>query len=108
MLTALDLRASLQLFLAERLPNAACTLVDTARSGATSVFFSVALLEHAASLVSARHALKGSGFTLMEVLCPEEEAQHQRLWPAYLAARAAHQRAQFTRARLRIDGVLVP
>ncbi|KAG1681609.1 hypothetical protein FOA52_014117 [Chlamydomonas sp. UWO 241] len=33
-----------------------------------------------------------------------EEAQHQALWPAFLAAKVAGKRAQFHRARLVVDG----
>ncbi|KAG1661077.1 hypothetical protein FOA52_004539 [Chlamydomonas sp. UWO 241] len=41
---------------------------------------------------------------VFEVLSDREEAQHQALWPAFLAAKVAGKRAQFHRARLVVDG----
>ncbi|KAG1681296.1 hypothetical protein FOA52_007342 [Chlamydomonas sp. UWO 241] len=41
---------------------------------------------------------------VFDVLSDREEAQHQALWPAFLAAKVARKRAQFHRARLVVDG----
>ncbi|KAG1678523.1 hypothetical protein FOA52_014557 [Chlamydomonas sp. UWO 241] len=41
---------------------------------------------------------------VFDVLSDREEAQHQALWPAFLAAKVAGKRAQFHRARLVVDG----
>ncbi|KAG1671474.1 hypothetical protein FOA52_003132 [Chlamydomonas sp. UWO 241] len=45
---------------------------------------------------------------VFDVLSDREEAQHQALWPAFLAAKVAGKRAQFHRARLVVDGERVP
>ncbi|KAG1665502.1 hypothetical protein FOA52_009763 [Chlamydomonas sp. UWO 241] len=45
-----------------------------------------------------------SSAAVFDVLTDREEAQHQALWPAFVAAKAAGKRAQFHRARLAIDG----
>ncbi|KAG1674411.1 hypothetical protein FOA52_012938 [Chlamydomonas sp. UWO 241] len=45
---------------------------------------------------------------IFDVLSDREEAQHQALWPAFLAAKVAGKRAQFHRARLVVDGERVP
>ncbi|KAG1676652.1 hypothetical protein FOA52_008782 [Chlamydomonas sp. UWO 241] len=41
---------------------------------------------------------------VFDVLSDREEARHQALWPAFVAAKAAGKRAQFHRARLAVDG----
>ncbi|KAG1665881.1 hypothetical protein FOA52_005370 [Chlamydomonas sp. UWO 241] len=41
---------------------------------------------------------------IFDVLSDREEARHQTLWPAFVAAKAAGKRAQFHRARLVVDG----
>ncbi|KAG1670437.1 hypothetical protein FOA52_010173 [Chlamydomonas sp. UWO 241] len=46
--------------------------------------------------------------SFFDVLSDREEAQHQALWPAFLAAKVAGKRAQFHRARLVVDGERVP
>lgn len=104
------LPAQLTAFLAERLSGPAVAVVDAVRTGpaaAPRIFFSVGSLAAADALVRARCALKGSGYVLMEVLSPEEQREHRQLWPLFLAARAKGQRAQFSRARLVVDGVRV-
>ncbi|KAG1662088.1 hypothetical protein FOA52_006895 [Chlamydomonas sp. UWO 241] len=45
-----------------------------------------------------------TNLAVFDVLSDREEAQHQALWPAFLAAKVAGKRAQFHRARLVVDG----
>lgn len=45
--------------------------------------------------------------TIFEVLTDREEQQRKALWPAFRAAMAAGRKAQFSRARLFVDGVQV-
>ncbi|KAG1675146.1 hypothetical protein FOA52_003369 [Chlamydomonas sp. UWO 241] len=49
----------------------------------------------------------GEQIVVFDVLSDREEAQHQALWPAFLAAKVAGKR-QFHRARLVVDGERVP
>ncbi|KAG1677949.1 hypothetical protein FOA52_001367 [Chlamydomonas sp. UWO 241] len=62
------------------------------------------------TVVRWRHALRnrqywsGPSAAVFDVLSDREEAQHQALWPAFVAAKAAGKRAQFHRARLVVDG----
>lgn len=83
------------------------TIVDVLRAGADSVYFEVATLEQADTLVRHRRHLKGTAFVLHEVLSAEERIQHARLMPQFLAARAKGVSAQFCRARLFVAGVAV-
>ncbi|KAG1662006.1 hypothetical protein FOA52_012177 [Chlamydomonas sp. UWO 241] len=46
----------------------------------------------------------GPSVAVFDVLSDPEEARHQALWPAFLAAKAAGKRVQFHRARLVVDG----
>ena len=48
-----------------------------------------------------------ASLTVFEVLSDQEEARRRVLWPAYLAAKAAGKPAQFSRARLLVDGAQV-
>jgi hypothetical protein len=97
-----------QAYLATRLSLAQpVSVTDAVRQGQRRIFFTVASLTQADSLVRARHALRGSGVALLEVLSPEEEGAHALLWPVYVAARDQGKRAQFRRAQLFIDGVRV-
>ncbi len=86
-------------------------VADAMRMGdqkaAHRVYMQVPTLELAEQLVSARHALKGSGVAVFDVLSPEERSLHRRLWPSYLAAVAEGRRAQFSRCCLKVDGVRV-
>ena len=61
----------------------------------------------ASAVVQFRHVLRGTGYTLHEVLSPAEQLRHAQLWPIFVAARDRGQHAQFSRARLVIDGVPV-
>ena len=67
------------------------------------IWFTVATMEAAEELLLNRCDLKGECFTVYDVLSPEERQQHARLWPQFLAARAAGKKAQFNRARLYVD-----
>jgi hypothetical protein len=70
-----------------------------------SIHFTAKTQELADELVRERHALKGKpGYGLFDVLSPNEKKAHAALWPLFKAARARGQRAQFNRARLKIDG----
>lgn len=72
------------------------------------ILFSVETQEEADALVRARREFKGRpGFGIFDVLSPEEEKAHAALWPQFLAARARGQKAQFNRARLKIDGKVI-
>ncbi|KAG1668727.1 hypothetical protein FOA52_014273 [Chlamydomonas sp. UWO 241] len=59
-----------------------------------------------AAAKEADHAARAA--EVFDVLSDREEAQHQALWPAFLAAKVAGKRAQFHRARLVVDGERVP
>ena len=95
-------------FLAERLPtDQPLAVVDAVRRGpnaAPCIFFEVATLAQADSLIQHRCALRGSGTTIFEALSADERRQQTALWPAFLAARDAGKRAQFKRAALFVDG----
>lgn len=67
------------------------------------IWFTVNSMEAAARVVLNRCDMKGECFTVYDVLSPEERQQHARLWPQFLAARAAGKKAQFNRARLYVD-----
>ncbi|KAG1655333.1 hypothetical protein FOA52_011226 [Chlamydomonas sp. UWO 241] len=62
------------------------------------------------TVVRWRHKLRRcvDSTAVFDVLSDREEAQHQALWPAFLAAKVAGKRAQFHRARLVVDGERVP
>ena len=95
-------------FLQDRFKGGPHWLVEDAvrqgPAGAPFVWFRVAKLEMAQALVTARCALKGTASFLFEVLTPEEQRQHDALWPLFLAARGAGKRAQFRRAVLLVGG----
>jgi hypothetical protein len=100
-------------FLKGHMPAAEFTVVDSvpmrpkqAKSGATvhRYFIQVGSLREADSLVSHRCLLKGTGYTLMDVLTEVEQAEHDRLWPSFITERERGRRAQFCRARLYIEG----
>ncbi|KAG1655050.1 hypothetical protein FOA52_003806 [Chlamydomonas sp. UWO 241] len=78
--------------------------------GAARILFTVGSADVADAVVCSRCGLKGSGSgsSIFEALSDRERAQHKALWPAYEAARAAGQKAQFRRARLLVDGLPVP
>lgn len=97
-------------------------IVDFRKTGSKDrpfIEFRVLTLRDAEEVVAQRHRFKqwtpqvvdGRGtpadFTIFDVLCPEEAAQHALLFPRFLAARRAGKRAQFTRACLRVDGVII-
>ena len=95
-------------FLTERLPSEQpWTVVDAVRRGpdaAPCIFFEVATLAQADSLIQRRCALKGTGTTIFEALTAEEQRQQAALWPAFLAAKRAGTPAQFKRAVLIVGG----
>jgi hypothetical protein len=104
------MRAFVTSVMAEFMPGAIVHVVDAVRMGPSSaprVFFLVETLEQADAVVRHRSGLKGSSFTMFDVLSPEERQLHTRLWPRFLAAVAQGQKAQFQRARLFVDGVVV-
>ncbi|KAG1679935.1 hypothetical protein FOA52_006999 [Chlamydomonas sp. UWO 241] len=76
--------------------------------GAARILFTVGSADVADAVVRSRCGLKGSGSSIFEALSDRERAQHKALWPAYEAARASGQKAQFRRARLFVDGLPVP
>ena len=105
-----DQPGRVEAFLRERMPAASIHVVDAIRIGGASeprIYFEVASLAQADALVQHRHAFKGSGITVYEVLTSDEAREHARLWPAFLKARAEGRRAQFRRAVLLVDGVRV-
>jgi hypothetical protein len=100
----------LQAFISQRLPGAHVSVIDALRLGpatAPRMLLTVASLADADAVVQHRHLLKGSGFTLFDVLSPEEHRQHARLWPRFVEARSRGLPAQFHRARLVVDGARV-
>ncbi|KAG1677721.1 hypothetical protein FOA52_001033 [Chlamydomonas sp. UWO 241] len=84
--------------------------VEPRGSGVLRVLFTVASDAVADTVVRWRHELRRcvDSTAVFDVLSDREEAQHQALWPAFLAAKVAGKRAQFHRARLVVDGERVP
>ncbi|KAG1668843.1 hypothetical protein FOA52_004938 [Chlamydomonas sp. UWO 241] len=76
------------------------------RGGVLRVLFTVTSDVAADNVVRYRHRLRSGGrmSNIFDVLSDREEARHQALWPAFVAAKAAGKRAQYHRARLVIDG----
>ncbi|KAG1664907.1 hypothetical protein FOA52_006253 [Chlamydomonas sp. UWO 241] len=84
--------------------------VEPRVGGVLRVLFTVASDAVADTVVRWRHALRrcvDPSTAVFDVLSDREEARHQALWPAFVAAKAAGKRAQFHRARLVVDGELV-
>ncbi|KAG1668835.1 hypothetical protein FOA52_004929 [Chlamydomonas sp. UWO 241] len=84
--------------------------VEPRGGGVLRVLFTVASDAVADIVVRWRHELRRcvDSTAVFNVLSDREEAQHQALWPAFLAAKVAGKRAQFHRARLVVDGERVP
>jgi hypothetical protein len=59
----------------------------------------------AEDMVSARHVLKGTDYSLHDVLTEDEQQAHDLLWPDFIEAQERGKLAQFNRARLHVDGV---
>ncbi|KAG1676141.1 hypothetical protein FOA52_004981 [Chlamydomonas sp. UWO 241] len=80
--------------------------VEPRGGGVLRVLFTVASDAVDDTVVRWRHELRRcvDSTAVFDVLSDREEAQHQALWPALLAAKVAGKRAQFHRARLVIDG----
>ncbi|KAG1662428.1 hypothetical protein FOA52_004009 [Chlamydomonas sp. UWO 241] len=80
--------------------------VESRGGGVLRVLFTVASDAVADTVVRWRHELRRcvDSTAVFDVLSDREEAQHQALWPAFLAAKVAGKRAQFHRARLVVDG----
>ncbi|KAG1675746.1 hypothetical protein FOA52_012402 [Chlamydomonas sp. UWO 241] len=80
--------------------------VEPCGGGVLRVLFTVASDAVADTVVRWRHELRRcvDSTAVFDVLSDREEAQHQALWPAFLAAKVAGKRAQFHRARLVVDG----
>ncbi|KAG1657937.1 hypothetical protein FOA52_003016 [Chlamydomonas sp. UWO 241] len=81
--------------------------VEPRVDGVLRVLFTVAFDAVADTIVRWRHALRrcvDPSAAVFDVLSDREEACHQALWPAVVAAKAAGKRAQFHRARLVVDG----
>ncbi|KAG1680971.1 hypothetical protein FOA52_009930 [Chlamydomonas sp. UWO 241] len=81
--------------------------VEPRGGGALRVLFTVASDAVADTVVRWRHELRRcvDSTAVFDVLSDREEAQHQALWPAFLAAKVAGKRAQFHRARLVVDAM---
>ncbi|KAG1669379.1 hypothetical protein FOA52_004030 [Chlamydomonas sp. UWO 241] len=80
--------------------------VEPRGGGVLRVLFTVASDAVVDTVVRWRHELRRcvDSTAVFDVLSDREEAQHQALWPAFLAAKVAGKRAQFHRARLVVDG----
>ncbi|KAG1675236.1 hypothetical protein FOA52_016267 [Chlamydomonas sp. UWO 241] len=81
--------------------------VEPRAGGVLRVRFTVASDAVADMVVRNRCCLSyyvDSSAAVFDVLSDRKEAQHQALWPAFVAAKAAGKRAQFHRARLVVDG----
>ncbi|KAG1659937.1 hypothetical protein FOA52_015375 [Chlamydomonas sp. UWO 241] len=78
--------------------------VEPRGGGVLRVLFTVTSDAVADTVVRWRRSLRQASVAVFDVLSDREEAQHQALWPAFLAAKAAGKRAQFHRARLVVDG----
>ncbi|KAG1680934.1 hypothetical protein FOA52_009893 [Chlamydomonas sp. UWO 241] len=80
--------------------------VEPRAGGVLRVLFTVASDAVADVVVRNHCCLSGVDLSaaVFDVLSDREEAQHQALWPAFVAAKAAGKRAQFHRARLVVDG----
>ncbi|KAG1663813.1 hypothetical protein FOA52_013378 [Chlamydomonas sp. UWO 241] len=80
--------------------------VEPRGGGVLRVLFTVASDAVADTVVRWRHKLRRcvDSTAVFDVLSDREEAQHQALWPAFLAAKVAGKRAQLHRARLVVDG----
>ncbi|KAG1660687.1 hypothetical protein FOA52_015898 [Chlamydomonas sp. UWO 241] len=80
--------------------------VEPRGGGVLRVLFTVASDAVADTVLRWRHELRRcvDSTAVFDVLSDREEAQHQALWPAFLAAKVAGKRAQFHRARLVVDG----
>ncbi|KAG1653333.1 hypothetical protein FOA52_009103 [Chlamydomonas sp. UWO 241] len=80
--------------------------VEPRGGGVLRVLFTVSSDAVADTVVRWRHELRRcvDSTAVFAVLSDREEAQHQALWPAFLAAKVARKRAQFHRARLVVDG----
>ncbi|KAG1667896.1 hypothetical protein FOA52_013657 [Chlamydomonas sp. UWO 241] len=80
--------------------------VEPRGGGVLRVLFTVASDAVADTVVRWRHELRRcvDSTAVFDVLSDREEAQHQALWPAFLAAKVAGKRAQFHRARLVVGG----
>jgi hypothetical protein len=76
---------------------------DIFRQG-SAIFFRMIGHCSADRVVRTRCRLKGTGFTIFDVLSSWEEQQHTSLKPLFEEAVAAGKRAQFSRHRLKIDG----
>ena len=101
------IRDAMQGFLCIQLGGLMVTVVDAYIVGpptATAIHFTVATSGEAALIVSRRCALKGTKMHIMDLLSPEEHAEHARLWPQFAQARLAGKQAQFHRARLVVGG----
>ncbi|KAG1676519.1 hypothetical protein FOA52_000062 [Chlamydomonas sp. UWO 241] len=80
--------------------------VEPRGGGVLRVLFTVASDAVADTVVRWRHELRRcvDSTAVFDVLSDREEAQHQALWPAFLAAKVAGKRVQFHRARRVVDG----
>ncbi|KAG1658040.1 hypothetical protein FOA52_014352 [Chlamydomonas sp. UWO 241] len=84
--------------------------VEPRRGDMLRVLFAVESDAVADAVVRNRCCLCGLGpsVAVFDVLSDRDEARHQALWPAFLAAKAAGKRVQFHRARLVVDGARMP
>ena len=68
------------------------------------IHFTVANVQDAEAIVSARRKLQGPSLVIMDELTPQEFAAQQPLWPLFKEARTAGKKAHFFRARLFVNG----
>jgi hypothetical protein len=102
----------LSAFFPEHLPQASGLAISNAflmgdQTRRTQIAFMVGDLEEADAIIRWRHLLKGSPYSLYEYLSPEELLERRTLWPLYSTALSQGQRAQFSRSRLKIDGMVI-
>jgi hypothetical protein len=111
-----DLAATLTSLMQQLMPKAQFTIVHCQPCSSRQLqpsgdfvdryFVEVATAKDAASLVDHRCLLKGTGYSLLEVLTKDEQVDHALLWPRFKKAKAQQGvKAQFDRARLYSDGV---
>ena len=97
----------------ERLPKLHSAAIETSSTlpdqggGRVRILFTVDTLKDARKVIRERHLLKGSGISIHDVLSPDEQLRHDALWPRFLREQRLGKKAQFNRAELRVDGVLM-
>jgi len=90
-------------FVMQQLQLPTMMVSDVFRQG-PDIIFSVHCHSYADAVVRNRCKLKGSGLIIFDVLSATEGKHHSDLVPRFQEAKAAGQRAQFVRGRLKVDG----